>query len=77
MEDKIYSMDELARMFRCPHEEAVRLCQSGAIRSFRIRGCYYVRESAIVEYLIRRHRTQERRCSAERAKRKRPAYAGT
>ena len=77
MEDKIYSMDELARMFRCPHEEAVRLCQSGAIRSFRIRGCYYVRESAIVEYLIRRHRTQERMREMERAKRKRPAYAGT
>ena len=77
MEDKIYSMDELARMFQCPHEEAVRLCQSGAIRSFRIRGCYYVRESAIVEYLIRRHRTQERMREMERVKRKRPAYAGT
>ena len=77
MEDRIYSMDELARAFRCPHEEAVRLCQSGAIRSFRIRGCYYVRESAVVEYLIRRHRTQERMREMERVKRKRPAYAGT
>ena len=67
MEDKIYSMDDLAWILRSPREEAVRLCQAGSIRSFRCRGCYYVREGAIVEYLMRLHRI----------KKKRPAYAGT
>ena len=76
MEDRIYSMDDLAWAFRCPREEAVRLCQAGSIRSFRVHGCYFVREGAIVEYLMRRHRTQERKRAAELAKRKRPAYAG-
>ena len=75
MEDKVYSMDELAWAFRCSHAEAVYLCQSGSIRSFRVRGCYFVRESAIAEYLIRRHRTQERKRAMERGKR--AAYAGT
>lgn len=74
MEDKVYSMDELAWAFRCSREEAVRLCQAGSIRAFRYRGCYYVREGAIVEYLMRLHRTQERKRAMEHAKRKRPAY---
>lgn len=69
MEDKVYSMDELAWVFRCSRMKAVQLCQAGTIRSFRVRGCYYVYESAIAEYLIRRHRTQERKRAMERAKR--------
>lgn len=64
--DRIYSMDDLARLFRLPkRSDAVRMCQRKEIRSFRRRGCYYVWESAVVEYLIRRHYEKS------------PAHAGT
>lgn len=54
--DKIYSMDELAWAFRLPRRsDAVRLCQRKEIRSFRRRGCFYVWETAVVEYLMQRH----------------------
>lgn len=65
--DPIYTMNELAWAFRCSRGEAVRLCQSGAIRSFRVRGCFYVREGAIVEYLMRLHRMQEKKRAAKPA----------
>lgn len=58
--DPIYSMDDLAWLFRCPRKDAVQLCQAGSIRSFRVRGCYFVREGAIVEYLMRLHRTKKK-----------------
>lgn len=54
--DRIYSMDDLAWVFRLgKRSNAVRLCQRGEIRAFRRRGCYFVWESAVVEYLMRRH----------------------
>lgn len=63
--DKIYNMDDLAVMFRFSRRsDAVRMCQRKEIRAFRRRGCYYVWESAVVEYLMRRHREETKRCAA-------------
>lgn len=56
MAEWVFSVDELAQAWQCRRSEVVRLCQTKELRSFRWRGCFYIRELAVVEYLMRRHK---------------------